>query len=393
MKIDTSVSWSDTLLGTKNPVIEIFRAGDYPQGYWDNDDLDKMVANYDVSIYKSPVTLDHSQAGAAMGWIQSIFRQGDTLYGIFESLQDAFVTNVREKRYVNRSIEVFELEMNGVFYWPYLKAVTFLGAQPPQVKGLAEPNFDALPAGVTYKADKVKFFSLDIKTDTSIISDNGGVPPNNGGNKVAKVELTQEQYDQRIKDAETRGVTRAKKDFADSDAEAKRTKEFADKEAENVRLKEELRTERNKGFDEYVDGTWKRLLQDGKVLPAEKETFENMCKHLSGDDIKLDFSADMKQMTPLKAYVQTFENMKARVPVGERIKVDPNGKDDTSGDKKTKHDQKYENVKNDSVKRQNFIDEYLGDHYKDAKKGTPAHRSALIEANNEAKKKYPVKNY
>lgn len=368
--------WSEELLGTQRPVIEIFRAGDYPQGSWDIEDLDKMVGNYNVSLHKAPVTLDHSQAGAAMGWVSQIFRQSDTLFGVLEHLQDVFVTKVKKKEYVNRSIEVMELEYRGEYYWPYLKAVTFLGAGAPQVKGLAEPEF----------ADKkIHFYSMDLKDVTSHQDDDDY----QGGNNVAKVELSQEKYDQNIKDAEDRGAQRAKQEFTDSETEVTRKADLKAKEDEIKGLKSDLRTERNKGFDQFVDDTYKRLLADGKMLPSDEEYFKNMCSHLSASEDEIEFSADIKG-TPLKGFIQKYDNQKAIVPISERIKVDPNDADDDKGDKKSKYTAKYGGkVKEVGVKRQDFIDTYMAEHFKDVTKGTAEYRSAVSEAMREAKIEHP----
>jgi len=151
--------WADDLISQPSPVIEVFRAGEYPQGTITIEDLDNMVQAYDPSMFEAPVTIDHVKAGPAYGWVRTIFRQGDRLWAVLRDLSDKFKDLVKKGEYKNRSIEIFELEYKGKQIWPYFGAVTFLGAKWPQVKGMAEPVFLSMADGCI----SAGCYSMDVK--------------------------------------------------------------------------------------------------------------------------------------------------------------------------------------------------------------------------------------
>lgn len=119
--------------------IEIFRAGTYPQGEFTEADLDDMVRAYDPKLHEAPVTLDHARSGPAYGWVAGLQRQGKVLVASFRDVADELKRLVADRRYVKRSAEVYN-NFQGTGK-KYLRAVTFLGAQVPEVKGLRDVAF------------------------------------------------------------------------------------------------------------------------------------------------------------------------------------------------------------------------------------------------------------
>jgi hypothetical protein len=118
--------------------IEVFRAGDYPQGTFTDGDVEEIAARYDPDYLEAPVTTDHAQTGPAFGWVQDVKAEGKRLLVRFRQLSEQMAEAINEGLFKNRSVELFgDLGGEG----PYLKAVSFLGAQTPQVKGL-EPIGD-----------------------------------------------------------------------------------------------------------------------------------------------------------------------------------------------------------------------------------------------------------
>lgn len=117
--------------------LEIFRAGHYgPKGDWDEDALEGLARDYDASIHEAPVTLDHAQSGPALGWVASVRRVGDRLVARLRDLNPAFTELLKEGAFKKRSVELYpEAAHSGR---PYLKAVSFLGAATPAVKGLRD---------------------------------------------------------------------------------------------------------------------------------------------------------------------------------------------------------------------------------------------------------------
>ncbi|MCX7017104.1 MAG: hypothetical protein NTW86_31835 [Candidatus Sumerlaeota bacterium] len=120
--------------------IEVFRAGDYgPKGAYDEATLDALAADYSPALHEAPVTLDHNSSGPAFGWVASLRRQGDRMLARFSALSDELLGLLRAGAYKKRSIELYRaFPQTGR---PYLRAVSFLGACPPEVKGLADPVF------------------------------------------------------------------------------------------------------------------------------------------------------------------------------------------------------------------------------------------------------------
>lgn len=113
--------------------VELFRAGKYPQGEIGEDFIDQLISNFEEVKTDVPVTIDHKQTGPAYGWVTRIWRQGKMLLGDL-SLVKGFADVVEASLFKNRSIEI-KMGLKR------LRAVTFLGAQTPQIKGLADLGF------------------------------------------------------------------------------------------------------------------------------------------------------------------------------------------------------------------------------------------------------------
>lgn len=118
-----------------------FRAGQYPQGTFTEGDLQAIAESYDPDAsHDAPATTDHSkQGGPSFGWAEQVrvCPTDPTLLEVkFRDVDPTFRDAVARGRYEKRSVEIYK-NFNGSGR-PYLRAVTFLGATPPQVKGL--PN-------------------------------------------------------------------------------------------------------------------------------------------------------------------------------------------------------------------------------------------------------------
>ena len=115
--------------------LEVFRAGDYgAKGRWSEAELDEIARSYRAELHEAPVTIDHAQTGPALGWVDSVKRRGDRLVARLRGLNAAFVELLNHGAFKKRSVELYRRlpESGG----PYLKAVSFLGAGAPAVKGL-----------------------------------------------------------------------------------------------------------------------------------------------------------------------------------------------------------------------------------------------------------------
>jgi hypothetical protein len=119
--------------------IEIFRAGAYPQGSYDEAFLDRLVANYDPKFHEAPNYLDHEDENGkrmfplAFGWVSRIWREGKTLLADLRDVPKQFMDWWREGRVKKRSVELYpDLAGRG----PYLRALAW--PPIPQIKGLLD---------------------------------------------------------------------------------------------------------------------------------------------------------------------------------------------------------------------------------------------------------------
>ncbi len=124
--------------------LEVFRTGDYgPRGAFSEEDLERIATDYNPSDHEAPVTLDHDQTGPAHGWVSGLRRIGDRLLARLSKVSPTLAESLRNATFRKRSIELYrKFPETGR---SYLKAVSFLGAAAPIVKGLRDPIFSGDP--------------------------------------------------------------------------------------------------------------------------------------------------------------------------------------------------------------------------------------------------------
>ena len=117
---------------------DVFKAGVYPQGKFTKKEIEQIAKNYDPKFCEAPITIDHQQSGPAYGWVDDVKADGDKLQVAFKDVPQEFEKDVNDGKYKKVSVELYRnLEGKGA----YLKAVSFLGAAIPQVKGLEAIKF------------------------------------------------------------------------------------------------------------------------------------------------------------------------------------------------------------------------------------------------------------
>lgn len=123
-----------------NQWIEIFRAGDYgAKGNWTAEDVKRVTANFEPQTWQPPLVLGHPKDDApAMGLVRELREEAGRLLMRAEKVHPALEALVQEGRYPNRSV-AFYLDPEGK--GPVLRHVGFLGAQPPEIKGLEPVKF------------------------------------------------------------------------------------------------------------------------------------------------------------------------------------------------------------------------------------------------------------
>ena len=163
--------------------VEIFRAGTYEvtdasgkahKVSYSENDVDTIVANGNhllaSSHYEAPAKLGHSEKQKvlsetglpAAGWVKNLYRKGSVLLADFKQVPAKLAEAIRRGRYKYVSSEIYDPEDTKRNFGEFgvegftLRAVAFLGADVPVVKGL-KPLM--LSAGV----DNARIITLQVE--------------------------------------------------------------------------------------------------------------------------------------------------------------------------------------------------------------------------------------
>lgn len=111
--------------------IKIFKSGTYPQGTVGVSQLDTIAKNFESNTAGVPLTIDHIKNGPSFGWVDKLKREGEYLLATFKDVHAQMKEWVKNKQYLNRSVELSYNESTKDFN--NLRAVTMLGAATPQI--------------------------------------------------------------------------------------------------------------------------------------------------------------------------------------------------------------------------------------------------------------------
>ena len=149
--------------------IEIFKAGKRPDSNGNFTEikvsqLAQAVTAYDPSLHEAPAVSGHPKDNApAYAWVKGLSLEGDTLKAELTQIDPEFSEMVQMGRFKKISAS-FYLEDSPHNPKPgklYLRHVGFLGAMPPAVKGLRNPEFSENEKGVVN-------FSIEIEDNVEI---------------------------------------------------------------------------------------------------------------------------------------------------------------------------------------------------------------------------------
>lgn len=134
--------------------VEIFKAGSYHDGksVFTADDVKTLAANtnklLDMGMHNPPAKLGHDEKQVfarlsgfpAVGWVKRVYAEGKKMFADFADVPAEVVKWIKERRYDHVSPEIYEdglpqFEDKGV-KGMVLRAVAFLGADIPEVKGM-----------------------------------------------------------------------------------------------------------------------------------------------------------------------------------------------------------------------------------------------------------------
>ena len=246
--------------------IEIFAAGQYPQGTYTEDTLKAIAGSYDPSYHEAPSYVDHPDAagnrsakGAACGWIDKVYVRGQKLLADIKQVPDAFIELLKGGRLKKRSVEIYP-DLNGK--GPYLRALAWLGADVPQVKGLAD---------VAFREDEPTFQTVEW-VGTSRAKIRKFVDRKNNHEGVSKMA---EEIKVDPKKEEDKNMAELTVQFAESQ---KQIKELAERLAASDKVINEMKTgqsqavidARKAGIASFCD----QMVTAMKMTPAERAVDE-----------------------------------------------------------------------------------------------------------------------
>jgi hypothetical protein len=147
-------------MGGMNKPIQIFKPGKHVAMNgaalsFSESDLAATAAAYDPSKHEAPIVIGHPKHdGPAYGWVKSL-AFADGLDADPHQVDPAFAEMVERGAFKKISASFYSPDspsnpVPGVYY---LRHVGFLGAQPPAVKGLRNPEFADAEEGVVEFAD------------------------------------------------------------------------------------------------------------------------------------------------------------------------------------------------------------------------------------------------
>ena len=261
---------------------EVFKAGNYPQGKFTQAEVQELAKNYDPSFCEAPITLDHEQKGPAYGWVDKLKEENGKLKATFKDLSDDLKEFVNKGKYKKISVEIYR-ELEGKK--PYLKAVSFLGASIPQVKGMQAVEFKEGESDVYIFEAEVEENNdaEEIENLKSTIADLKGQVTKfkEDAKKNTEIKSLKEQ----VKDL-TIELAKFKDEAAGKDELAKELKE----------IKENLRT---KDFNEFIE----QHISQGILTPANKDAVFSILCDL--DNIKK-FDATSDSIDTFKSFISAL---------------------------------------------------------------------------------------
>lgn len=142
-------------------LIEIFKAGKRADANGNVvditiADLQQAVDAYNIDYHESPAVIGHPKHNhPAYGWVKRLELDGDVLKAEFDQVDPEFAEMVEKGRFkkVSSSFYLADSPNNPCPGSLYLRHVGFLGAMPPAVKGLRNPEFADNEQGVVDFSD------------------------------------------------------------------------------------------------------------------------------------------------------------------------------------------------------------------------------------------------
>ncbi len=256
----------------------------------------EIAKNYDPKFCEAPITIDHQQSGPAYGWVDTVKADGDKLKVAFKDVPQEFEKDVNDGKYKKVSVELYRnLEGKGA----YLKAVSFLGAATPQVKGLEPVKFMESESDI-YEFDSVDEPEEFTEADVEDLK-----------NQVAKLEEQVSKFKENNKKMETIKSLKEKisalTDEVATFKEKAQGKEEIEKELHDIKVAIKKRE-----FDEFID----KQIDKGTLVPANKDVVLSVLQEL--DNVQK-FGEDSTAVIDFKSFI---ESLPPQIKFGETATKD-----------------------------------------------------------------------
>ena len=266
---------------------EIFKAGTYPQGKFSKEQIEEIAKNYDPSFCEAPITLDHEQSGPAFGWVESLKSDKGVLKATFKDVTEDLKSFVNDGKYKKVSVEIYR-ELEGKK--PYLKAVSFLGASIPQVKGMET---------VQFKEGESDIYTFEVATEES------KPDKNNDEKEIAdlkdKINVLQDKVNS-FKQVENSNET-IKSLNTKVDELTNELLTFKEKASDKDGIQKELDGLKNRIRDNEFENFVEKQLEKGILTPANKDVVLKIFKEL--DNVKK-FDSKSDAVEDFKTFVASL---------------------------------------------------------------------------------------
>lgn len=255
--------------------VEVFRAGNYPgkvnitEGH-----LDTTVQNYNElqaprgHRYQAAAKQTHNPDMPALGWVSALSRSGRSLYAKFRDTTNELLDGIIEERYPNPSVQFRpNLEVEGASHGLSLKAIGFMGADPPAVKDVAAFNED--PDSIIFSYQEW--------------NQGGTMPDENKPNELT-INVVPGQPAAPVTPAVVPAPAPEATQFSEADV-LEREKQAATKATEEAKLKfaEEQATKDQKRHEAENLAFAEQMVKDGKLKPANRDYTVAMLNGISPD--------------------------------------------------------------------------------------------------------------
>src|SRR5574344_1736834 len=267
---------------------EVFKAGIYPQGKFTKAEVEELAKNYDPSFCEAPITLDHEQSGPAFGWVESVKADKGVLKATFKDVTEDLKTFVNDGKYRKISVEIYR-ELEGKK--PNWKAVSFLGASIPQVKGMESVQFKEGESDVyTFEIEPPQEDKSDKKDDEKEIQDLK--------NQVNDLEEKINTFKEKETSSETIKTLKTKIETLTNELDS-----FKEKASDKDGIEKELDYLQNKIRDNEFDNFVEKQLEKGILIPANKDVVLKIFKEL--DNVKK-FDSTSNAVEDFKTFVASI---------------------------------------------------------------------------------------